>query len=254
MPWGFVAGAAIGAVGSVVAGGEQASGQEAAANTQQNMFNTIVGQEQPFLQGGYGAETTLNQLLGTSPATGAGGTAGGTGLPGGYLTQTFNPTMSDLENYPGYQFALQQGDQAVSNAQSVGGSVLSGPALKSLMSFNQGLASTQYQNAFNNFQTSQTNIFNRLNSIAGLGQNAAGNLGNAGTSLGTGIAQAQAAAAGSIAGGITGATNNVGQSILLSQLMNNNGGGTWNGGTPFANANGTLNYDPGAGVSLMGGS
>ena len=59
MPWGFVAAAAVGAAGSIIAGGEQASGQKAAANTQAGMFNTVVGQEQPFLQGGYGAETSL---------------------------------------------------------------------------------------------------------------------------------------------------------------------------------------------------
>ena len=77
------------------------------------MFNTIVGQEQPFLNAGYGATNSLSQLLGTSPATGAGGTAAGTSLPGGYLTQTFDPTQSQLANYPGYQFQLQQGDLAV---------------------------------------------------------------------------------------------------------------------------------------------
>lgn len=222
--WGaaVIAGAAIGAVGSVVAGGEQASGQEQAANTQAGMFNTIVGQEQPFLSGGTAAETSLNQLLGTSPTTGPGGTATGTGLPGGYLTQTFNPTQADLNSYPGYQFALQTGGQALENQNTPGVGALSGPALKSLMSFNQNEASTTYQSAFNNFQTQQTNIFNRLNSIAGLGQNAAGNLGNSGASLGTGIAQAQAAAAGSTAGGIVGATNNIGSGLTLSALMQQN--------------------------------
>lgn len=182
------------------------------------MFNTIVGQEQPFLNAGYGATNSLNQLLGTSPATGAGGTAAGTSLPGGYLTQTFDPTQSQLENYPGYQFQLSQGDLAVNSANSAGGSAVSGPALKSLMNYNQGLAASNYSNYFNQFQTQQNNIFNRLSGIASLGQNAAGNLGNAGTQLGTGIAQAQAGAAGSIAGGISGATNNIGQSILLSNL------------------------------------
>lgn len=252
MPWGIVAGAAIGAIGSVVAGGEQASGQEQAANTQAGMFNTIVGQEQPFLQGGYGAENSLNQLLGTAPTTGAGGTAGGTGLPGGYLTQTFNPTMQSLQNTPGYQFALQQGGQALENQNTPGVGALSGPALKSLMSFNQGAASTQYQNSFNNFQTQQTNIFNRLNSIAGMGQNAAGNLGNSGASLGTGIAQAQSAAAGSTAGGIVGATNNIGSGLTLSALMSQNPNSNgWGNGSSFANPNGTLNYDPGPGVGSM---
>jgi hypothetical protein len=222
--WGAAGAAAIGAVGSIVAGGEQASGQEAAANTQQNMFNTIVGQEQPFLNAGYGATNSLNQLMGLSPATGAGGTASGTSLPGGYLTQTFDPTQSQLTNYPGYQFQLQQGDLAVNSANSADGSALSGPALKSLMNYNQGLAASNYSNYFNQFQTQQNNIFNRLNGIATMGQNAAGNLGTAGTQLGTGIAQAQAGAAASIAGGISGATNNIGQSILLSNLMNNPSG------------------------------
>lgn len=224
MPWGFVAAAGIGAVGSMVAGSEQASGQEAAAGTQQNMFNTIVGQEQPFLQGGYGAEKTLSELTGGASPTGAGGAASGTNLPGGYLTQTFNPTEQDLENYPGYQFQLKQGNLALNSANSAGGSALSGAAMKNLMGFNQGLAATNYGNYFNQFQTQQNNIFNRLQGIASMGQNAAGNLGTAGANLGSGIASAQAGAAGSIAGGIAGASNNIGQSMMMSQLMGNSGG------------------------------
>jgi hypothetical protein len=223
--WAALAAGAIGAVGSVVAGGEQASGQEAAANTQQNMFNTIVGQEQPFLQGGYSAENELLQAMGSSAATGPGGTAAGTNLPGGYLTQTFNPTQQDLENYPGYQFQLNQGNLALNSANSAGGSALSGAAMKNLMGFNQGLAASNYSNYFNQFQTQQNNIFNRLQGIASMGQNAAGNLGTAGANLGTGIASAQAGAAGSIAGGIAGASNNIGQSMMMSQLMNNPGSG-----------------------------
>lgn len=216
---GIAAAGALGAVGSAVAGSEQAGADETAAQTQQNMFGTIVGQEQPFLSAGSSAEGALTQLEGLSPGTGAGGTAAGTGLPAGYLSQTFDPTQADLENYPGYQFQLSQGDLAVNSANSAGGSAASGPALKSLMNYNQGLAASNYSNYFNQFQTQQTNIFNRLNSIAGIGQNAAGNLGNSGASLGTGVAQAQAAAGAATAGGISGATSNVGQSILLSNLM-----------------------------------
>lgn len=252
MPWGFVAGAAIGAIGSVVAGGEQASADETAANTQQSMFNTIVGQEQPFLQGGYGAETTLNQLLGTSPATGAGGTAAGTSLPGGYLTQTFNPTMAQLEAYPGYQFQLQQGDLATQNAASATGGAISGAALKNLSTFNQGLAASNYQNYFNQFQTQQNNIFNRLQGIASLGQNAAGNLGSAGASLGTGIAQAQAASGAATAGGIVGATNAVGNTAMtysLASLLNNNNNNVTTGlgysdETPVTSSEGYTEYEP----------
>lgn len=223
MPYAIVGGV-IAAGGAIIAGQEQASGQKQAANTQAQMFNTITGQEQPFIQGGYGAETSLQNLLYGKD----GGTDSGTGLPNGYLTQQFNPTQAQLQNYPGYQFQQQQGDLAVQSANTAGGSAVSGPALKQLMNYNQGLAASNYQNYFNQFQTQQTNIFNRLNAIAGLGQNAAGNLGNAGTSLGTGIAQAQAGAAGSIAGGTVGAANNIGNSATLAALLNSN---SYNGGT-----------------------
>ena len=125
---GLAAAAAVGAAGSIAAGSIQAGGQQAAANTQAGMFNTIVGQEQPFLQGGYSAENEILQAMGSAAATGPNGTVAGTNLPGGYLTQTFNPTQSDLENYPGYQFQLNQGDLAVNSANSAGGSALSGPA------------------------------------------------------------------------------------------------------------------------------
>jgi len=177
------------------------------------------------------------------------GTVGSTGLPAGYLTQTFNPTQQQLENYPGYQFQLSQGDLALNSANSAGGSALSGAAMKNLMSFNQGLAASNYSNYFNQFQTQQNNIFDRLNSIATRGQNAAGNLGTAGTQLGTGIAQAQAGAAGSIAGGIAGASNNIGQSILLSNMMNNSNQNPYAAdNTSFSmGGGGSVTSDPGYG-------
>lgn len=253
----IIGAAVIGAVGSNLAAGTQASGQKAAAGVQQNMFGTITGQEQPFLQAGQGAETSLNQLLGTQPTTGPGGTATGTGLPGGYLTQQFAPTQAQLDAYPGYQFALQTGGQATRNADTPGVGALSGPALKDLTNFNVGTANTYYGNYFNQFQTQQNNIFNRLSNIAGLGQNAAGNLGNAGTQLGTGIAQATAAAAGSQAGGIVGATNAIGGSgVPLSYLLANGSSLTGDpanystsgfpGGSNQATGGGYVQYLPGS--------
>lgn len=232
----IVGGAVIGGVGSAVAGSKQAGGEKAAANTQAGMFNTITGQEQPYLTGGYGAEDALNYLLGTGPVgsiVGKGkhaytlpdaselGTS--LGLPEGYLTKTFNPTTADLESYPGYQFQLNVGQAATQNANTPGLGALSGPALKELMSFNQGLAASNYQNYFNQFQSQQNNIFNRLSDIAALGQNAAGNLGNSGTQLGQGIASAQAGGAAATAGGIVGAANSVGNSVPLGILLANGG-------------------------------
>lgn len=231
MPWGFVAAAVVGAVGSNMAADKQAAGQRAAAQTQADMFNTITGQEQPFIKAGYGATTGLNQLMGTEK-----GNFGN--LPNGYLTQTFNPTQAQLDNYPGYKWQKEQGQLATESAATPGVGAISGPGLKSLMNYNQGLAASNYGNYFNQFQTQQNNIFDRLNQIATRGQNAAGNLGTAGTTLGTGIAQAQAGAAASQAGGIVGATNSL-SSIPLSYMMSNQGGGGINSDTSGAfSANG----------------
>lgn len=305
-----VGGAAIGAVGSNMAAGKQAAGQEAAANTQQSMFNTVNAQEQPFIQGGYGAENALlyglgigggpsaqgaplNQMAtaaGTAPYYGF-GISGSSGTPGmtygigpggsitrqlantgptgtplsqvagstpnfapGYLTQQFTPQdfLNNLD--PGYQFQLQTGGQAIRNADTPGVGALSGPALKDLISFNQGMAATGYQNAFNRFTTQQNNIFSRLSAIAGLGQNAATQVGTAGTSLGTGIAQAQAAGAGAQAAGIVGATNSIGNAAVPLAYLAANGGGSSAGG--YAGTIGSLGANDQAayGSMLYGGS
>jgi hypothetical protein len=225
--WGLAVAAGVSAVGAVAGSAIAAGGEKAAANTQQNMFNTIQGNEQPFIQGGEQALTGLEQLEGTQPG-------GFGGLPNGYLTEQFQPTMAQLAATPGYQFALQQGDQAVQNSAAASTGAVSGPALKQLASFNQGLASTQYQNSFNNFQTQQNNIFNRLSSIAGLGQNAAGNLGNNGAQLATGVAGAQAAEAGSIASGISSATGSIGQSFALNSLLGQGGSSNLGGVSAYS--------------------
>ncbi len=215
----IIGGAVIGGVGSVVAGNEQAKGQEQAARTQQHMFDTITGQEQPFLNAGYGATGALSNLLGTGTGK-RGGIDPATGLPIGYLTQTFNPTQAQMNNYPGYQFALKTGGQATRNADTPGMGALSGAALKDLTNFNVGTANQYYGQYFNQFQQQQNNIFDRLSNIASMGQNAAGNLGSVGSQLGTGIAQAQAAATGSQAGGIVGASNALGGGMSTAALMN----------------------------------
>jgi hypothetical protein len=203
----------VSAIGSSAAAGKQASGQQAAANTQQSMFNTITGQEQPFMQAGYGATTALTGQYGTA------------GAPGNApFTQQDYLANQD----PGYQFQLQTGGQALRNADTPGVGSLSGQSLKDLMTFNQGTAATGYQNAFNRYQAQNNAVFGRLSGIAGLGQNAASNTGTAGTQLGTGIAQAQAGAAASQAGGIMGVTNalsgtaNTGAGLAYLASQNNN--------------------------------
>lgn len=226
----------IGSNASQSAASTQAAAQNQASGIQQGMFNTILGQEQPFMQAGYGATNTLGKLLGTTS-----GTPTGTNLPNGYLTQTFDP--SSFTSTPQYQFQMQQGGQAIRNADTPGMGALSGSALKDLMSFNQGLASTYYGNYFNMQQQQQNNFFSRLSGIAGLGQNAATNTGTAGTSLGAGIAQSTAGAGASQAAGTIGSANaitgSVNNGIGLATLMALNGGNLGGAGTT-ALANGGM--------------
>jgi hypothetical protein len=222
MPIGFaIAGAAvIGAVGSNMAASTQASADESAQQTQMNMFNTIVGQEKPYMTQGNAAESTL-----------------ASDMPS--LNAPFTASDYLANQDPGYQFQLQTGGQATRNADTPGVGSLSGPALKDLMGFNQGMAATGYQNAFNRYQTTNTNTYNRLMGVAQLGQNAASNTGAAGASLGTGVAQAQAAAGAATAGGIVGGANAIsgglssaaGYSYLSSLNAGNPGGGVSSGAT-----------------------
>ena len=204
-----VGGAVIGAVGSNMAANKQSDAQNQATQTQLGMFNTITGQEKPFLQGGYNAEQAL--LYGEG--VGDPNAKGPQGMTFGGLNKPFNPTQDQMNNYPGYQFALNQGDQAVRNADTPNVGALSGAALKDLSSFNVGTANQFYNQYFNQYQSQQNSIFNRLSSVATMGQNAAANLGSAGTTLGTGMAQSQANAGAVRAGGTLGATNSIGNGI-----------------------------------------
>ena len=225
----LLAGGALAAGGAVYAANKQSSAQKNAAATQQQMFNTVQGNSQPFMQAGYGATNTLTQLMGTSGTPGS-DVAGTGGLKNGYLNSQFAPTQDQLNQYPGYQFALQQGGQATRNADTPGMGALSGSALKDLTNFNVGTANQYYGQYFNQDQTQKNNIFNRLSSIAGLGQSAAAGVGNSGTQLGQGIAQAGAAAGASQAGGIVGASNALsgGANSLAGMMYLNAGGGGGN--------------------------
>jgi len=186
-----VAGAAAGGIASyegekgVANASESASdlqAQEAqnALNFQEQEFDTQEQNQAPFLQAGQAAVGDLSGLL----------------APGGGLTQQWQgqfaaPTAAQAEATPGYQFTLKQGQDAIANSAAAQGGLLSGGTEAALDQYSQGLASntyqqsfnnalTQYQQSYNQFQQGQTNQFNRLASVAGLGQTTAGQLGQEG--------------------------------------------------------------------------
>lgn len=189
------------------AASKQADAARYAAQLQQEQFNLTNEQQKPYREAGYSA---LSDIGGMKP----------------YLTQQYSPEEFAKGQDPGYQFRLQQGQEATNRMANMGGGMISGNALRGAQDYTQGLASTEYGNAFNRFQTQRSNIYNTLASIAGLGQTSLGQTTTAGTTaagnIGANIANAGAAQAGGIVGsanalggGLTGA----GQNYMLSQIL-----------------------------------
>jgi hypothetical protein len=132
-------------------------------------------------------------------------------------------TAADLKSNlaPNYDFQLQQGLGATTNAANAGG--FGGNALKGINDYAQNYAAGAYQQAFSNYTANQTNIYNRLSSLAGLGQTAnqvSGQLGsqntqNAGSFLTSG---ANATAAGYV--GTANAANNAASQYMSWNYLN----------------------------------
>lgn len=180
--------------------------------------------------GGAGGSTGM----GITASPGAQGSSPIPGLDAGYLTHQFN--AQDFANNidPSYGWRLQQGDQALQNSAAAQSGSLSGAALKDLIGYNSGAASTEYGNAFNRYTTQQNNIFSRLSSLSSLGQNAAANVGQQGTAL-AGQASNATQNAGTAAGAGTIAAGNALSSapydyLALNKFMNGSGSSASAGG------------------------
>jgi hypothetical protein len=167
-------------------------------------------------QNGYSLGQTSGQpgQLGGSGVPIAPGSTGGQpsqpgqtgGLGYGSLTQPFT-TANWQQLSPDYNFQKQQGEQGVLNSDAAGAGALSGSANKDLINYNQSAANTSFNNAFNQYQTQQGNIFSRLSGIAGLGQSSANNTGTQGTALAGQAAQAAVAQGSYLGAGTVGAAN-----------------------------------------------
>jgi hypothetical protein len=135
------------------------------------------------------------------------------------------------------EFRRKLGEQSTARLANVGGGALSGNTLRALTDYGQGLASTEYGNAFNRFQDERGNIYNTLANIAGMGQGAVNTGVNRGQSFAgqmTGLTTGQGAA---LAGGQVGAANalggaaqNVGNMAYLNSLMKQNPSTVYNAG------------------------
>lgn len=103
-------------------------------------------------------------------------------LSTGQLGGQFTP--ADFTQDPGYQFRLQQGEQALARKQAAGGNVFSGQALKEAQNFGQGLADQTYNDAYNRWLQSQQNTYGMLSGQSAQGLGAANQWGNYATNIG----------------------------------------------------------------------
>ena len=218
----FGAGATIGA--AALGANAQTSAAQAGIAAQQGMFNVTQQNLAPFQQGGVSALGNLQGL------TGAG--SGGNPLTAP-LTAPFQPTMQQLAATPGYQFTRQQGLEATQNSFAAQGLGSSGAAMKGAANYAEGLAGTTYQQQLQNYLTQNAQTYNMLYGQAGLGENAAAQVGNNATATGQGIAQnltnaGQAQAGAYMAGGtaVGNAAGSIPAAMFYQQMYGQNALGT----------------------------
>lgn len=184
----------------------------------------------------------------TLPGSSTGGMQTGSNDIGGLFTHQFNANDLNANMAPNYAFVLDQGQRAARNAGNLQTGLISGNTMKGLEDYTQGLAGNQYQQAFNNFTANQSNIFNRLATIAGFGSGANSVTANTGANLAGNQGSAQ------LAGGAAQAAGTVGQANALSGGLNNAASwytlgqiGNQGGSTTVGNPGGVTEIgDPGA--------
>jgi hypothetical protein len=232
---GSLASAAIGASASSSAAGQQASAGSTGAGMQMLGQIQNINRNQPFVDAGVRATQRLEN-----------------GFSSGQLGGNFTP-QNFLENQdPGYGFQLNQGQQALQNSQAAGSGILSGSALKGLIGYNQGMASTGYQNAYDRWLNTQKNTYSQLQGQQSIGQNAAAGVGNNGTTAAAGMASsyngignAQASGTMGSANALSGGISNGAGYYQLNSLMN----GGRAGGLTDASGYGLSNYGAGGAAS-----
>jgi len=218
MPWGAVAGAALSTAGSAASSGKGKKASKSAAAQQQaalqqalgtykGMYGDIQGNTQPFIEGGQAAFGNLLQQL-------------------PQLTKPFDMTQAQLEQTPGYQFALGQGTKAIQNQMSAHGwgGNNSGPLAQGVGQFATGLADQTFGNQFQRYLDQNKQIASLLGQPVGYGLTANGQLTDAARGFAQMIGGGQtgignAGAAGTLAAGAAGQTGINGATGAINQLF-----------------------------------
>jgi hypothetical protein len=201
MPWmmaaAVVGSSLIGSRSASKAADVQASAADRAAELQREQFERQVELQAPFREVGVRA---LPELEAASRYTPFG--------------------MDQFKADPGYAFRMSEGMKGLERSAAARGGLLSGGTLKGIQRFGQDLASQEYTNAFNRYQTERNARLNPLQSLAGFGQTSTNQLGAAGQNYATGAGEALGAGAQARASGYMGAANAIAGGV--GQYMNYN--------------------------------
>ena len=194
-----VGGAVLGGVASNMAADKAAGAQKDAAEQASDTSNAQFQQNRqdamPWHDAGVAALGDLSRGM----------------AAGGEFNRTFG--LSNFTKDPGYQFRFDEGRRGLEGSAAARGGLLSGGTLKALTRYGQEFASNEYTNAYNRFNNDQTTRFNRLSSIAGLGQTATRDVANMGTQNAQYIGNNQMAAGNAQAAGYVGQANAINNGI-----------------------------------------
>lgn len=179
---------------------------------QKRMYEEGVARQQPWLTAGTNA---LTQMQGGAYA----------------LPKAFTGKV-DLTQDPGYAFRMSEGLKALDRQAAARGGLISGAALKGAQRYGQDLASQEYGNAYqraldiyNADVNRSTTGYNRLASMAGIGQTTAQNIGSAGQTMAQNVGSIASTSAGNIgdlmtSSGAARASGYVGQANALTGALN----------------------------------
>jgi hypothetical protein len=175
----------------------QVQASQQANNTQERIFQQQAALQEPFRQAGITGQNRLMQLLGLS----------GDQNSADYGKYARDFGMSDFQADPGYDFRFKEGLKALNNSMAAKGLGISGANIKGAQQYGQGLASQEYQNAFNRYQVNRSNQINPLQALAGQAQSSANTLTNAAGQMGQNISENQLQAGNARASGYIGSSN-----------------------------------------------
>ena len=158
----------IGGYASSKAAKEQARATDRATAAQERMFNRQIELQEPFRQAGVNALPELIEASRYTPFS-----------------------MDQFQQDPGYAFRMREGLKALDRSAAARGGLLGGNQLRGVTQFGQDLASQEYGNAFNRYQSERAARLNPLQSLTGMGQSNAATMAQQAGQFGNILGQAE---------------------------------------------------------------